>query len=111
MDASGKQTGDRMDNLIHASANAADAEREIKLWFRPADIPPLMLDYDTALCEDHFYFRDGKLHTAHQTGSICLLSPGEVAWKSDHDALLALRAGRPASCGVATVAAKYLINH
>jgi nucleoside-diphosphate kinase len=111
MDASGKQTGDRMDNLIHASANAADAEREIKLWFRPADIPPMMLAYETALCGDYFYFRDGKLLTAHEPGSICLLSPGDVAWKSDLDALLVLRAGKPASCSVGTVAAKYLINN
>ncbi len=26
------------ENVIHASANAADAEREIKLWFRPEEI-------------------------------------------------------------------------
>jgi nucleoside-diphosphate kinase len=111
LDAAGKQTGDRMDNLIHASANAADAEREIKLWFRPADIPPLMLAYETALCKEHFYFRDGKLLTAHEPGSVCLLSPGDVAWKSDLDALLSLRAGKPASCSVGTVAAKFLINN
>ena len=34
--------GERMDNLIHASATPAEAEREIKLWFKPNDIPPLM---------------------------------------------------------------------
>ena len=37
-DAAGNVVGQRMDNLIHASANAADAEREIKLWFKPNDI-------------------------------------------------------------------------
>jgi nucleoside-diphosphate kinase len=26
------------ENVIHASANTEDAEREIKLWFKPADI-------------------------------------------------------------------------
>lgn len=38
-DETGKVVGERMDNLIHASANTTDAEREIKLWFRPDDIP------------------------------------------------------------------------
>ena len=37
----------RMDNLIHASANDSDAEREIKLWFKPNDIPPFMHAYTT----------------------------------------------------------------
>lgn len=27
-----------IENVIHASANAEDAEREIKLWFRPCEI-------------------------------------------------------------------------
>lgn len=36
-DAAGTVIGERMDNLIHASANAGDAEREIKLWFKPKD--------------------------------------------------------------------------
>ena len=41
-DAPGNVVGERMDNLIHASATNAEAEREIKLWFRPNDIPPAM---------------------------------------------------------------------
>ncbi len=45
-DAAGKVLDERMDNLIHASANRADAEREIKLWFKPSDLPPAMRDYD-----------------------------------------------------------------
>lgn len=27
-----------MENVLHASANAADAEREIRLWFSPSDL-------------------------------------------------------------------------
>ncbi|GAJ02882.1 unnamed protein product, partial [marine sediment metagenome] len=41
-DDEGNVIGDRMDNLIHASATDEEAEREIKLWFRPNDIPPTM---------------------------------------------------------------------
>ncbi len=41
-DAAGNVVGERMDNLIHASATPPEAEREIKLWFKPNDIPPLM---------------------------------------------------------------------
>ena len=36
-DAEGNDIGERMDNLIHASAANDEAEREIKLWFRPGD--------------------------------------------------------------------------
>ena len=36
-DEKGKFVGDRSDNLIHASANPEDAERELKLWFLPTD--------------------------------------------------------------------------
>ena len=31
-------TGGVFENVIHASANQADAEREIKLWFNPEDV-------------------------------------------------------------------------
>ena len=41
-DTDGKIIGERMDNLIHASATNDDAEREIKLWFKPTDIPPFI---------------------------------------------------------------------
>src|SRR5512140_2188833 len=61
-DKDGKALGERMDNLIHASANAADAEREIKLWFRPGDIPPAMHPYATDTAKSHYYYKDGKLY-------------------------------------------------
>jgi nucleoside-diphosphate kinase len=109
-DGEGKSLGDRMDNLIHASANAADAEREIKLWFRPVDIPPLMRAYETERCESHYYFKDEKLSTLYDQGSVCLLAPGDLVWKTDLDALRALAAGRDSSVSLQSVAAKYLIN-
>ena len=109
-DASGKVLGERMDNLIHASANAADAEREIKLWFRPSDIPPAMHPYPTELSPSHYYFKDGKLYDTFASGRICVLATGDLGWKSDLDALALLLAGKPSAIPVGAVVAKYLIN-
>lgn len=102
--------GERVDNLIHASANASDAEREIKLWFKPTDIPPFMRDYATEVCDQHFYYRDNSISTSYVPGSIGFLAPGDLAWKSDLDALRAHLKGEKSLCTVNAVAAKYLIN-
>jgi nucleoside-diphosphate kinase len=104
-DAAGKVIGERMDNLIHASANKEDAEKEIKLWFRPNDMPPLMRTYETEASGLFYYYREGKLLNNHEPDSICLLAPGDIAWKSDLEILRQKRAGT-----LESVAAKYLIN-
>jgi len=109
-DAEGKPLGERMDNLIHASANAADAEREIKLWFKPSDIPPAMHPYATEMSKAHYYYKDGKLFDAFAPGRLCLLATGDLGWKSDLDALALLLRGEKADVPVESVAAKYLIN-
>ena len=109
-DAAGNALGDRMDNLIHASANDSDAEREIKLWFRPCDIPPSMHAYPTDVCGEHYYFKTNKLFTTYEPGSYCLLAPGDVVWKSDLEALHLLHNGLLSTCPFESVAAKYLIN-
>ncbi|MGO8753259.1 MAG: nucleoside-diphosphate kinase [Thermoguttaceae bacterium] len=109
-DAAGAIVGDRMDNLVHASASDAEAEREIKLWFRPNDIMPYVRAYATETCDEHFYFKDGGLFKAYEPGSRCLLAPGDTAWKSDLETLRALAHGLPAADTLGTVAAKYLIN-
>jgi nucleoside-diphosphate kinase len=109
-DAEGNTISERLDNLIHASANPADAEREIKLWFRPVDIPSLMRAYPTEVCEEHFYFKGNQLYTTHEPESVCLLAPGDIVWKSDLEALHALQNETPPCCSLQTVAAKYLIN-
>lgn len=109
-DASGNTVGDRMDNLVHASATGPEAEREIKLWFKPNDIMPYMRAYATETCDEHYYFTRGRLLTTYEPGSRCLLAPGDTAWKSDLDALRAILRGQPASCSLDSVAAKYLIN-
>jgi nucleoside-diphosphate kinase len=109
-DEAGKFVGERMDNLVHASASLDEAEREIKLWFRPTDIMPYMRAYPTEVCNAHYYYHGGELLTAYVPGSTCLLAPGNTAWKSDLDALRSFVDGGPAPCTLDAVAAKYLIN-
>jgi len=109
-DAQGNEIGERMDNLIHASANAADAEREIKLWFKPGDIPPLMHAYPTEISQAYYCFKNNRLHSTHEADSICLLTQGDVAWKSDLETLRKLSLGVQADLSLEYVAAKYLIN-
>ena len=109
-DSAGNVIGERMDNLIHASATDSEAEREVKLWFKPGDVPPLMRAYPTQESEEHYYFVQGRLYTTHEAGSVCLLAPGDVAWESDLAALRLLSRGLAAPSPIETVAAKYLIN-
>lgn len=109
-DKNGKEIGERMDNLIHASANETDAEREIKLWFKPNDIPPAMQAYLTEVCEEYYYLKDNTLSTEHRPGSVCFSAPGNTVWKSDIEALRLIQSGKPAPCSLEAVVAKYLIN-
>lgn len=111
-DAAGTDIGERMDNLIHASATNSEAEREIKLWFKPSDFPPFMRSYPTEVNkEDHYYFKDGNLYMSHEADSVCLIAPGDVVWKSDFDTLRLLHQDLPSSPSLRAVAAKYLINY
>ena len=109
-DEAGNEIGDRLDNLVHASANAEDAQREIKLWFKPDDIPPLMRSYATEVSDEYFYFKDNKLFTTHEPESICFIAPGAIVWKSDLDALHLISKGSPSPVTLASVVAKYTIN-
>ncbi len=109
-DSDGNIIGERMDNLIHASATNEDAEREIKLWFTPTDIPPFMRAYPVETNHLHYFFKDGNLYLKHEPESICLLSPGDIAWKTDIDALRAIERGPQSASSLGSVAAKYLIN-
>jgi nucleoside-diphosphate kinase len=99
-----------MDNLIHASATDEDAEREIKLWFQPTDIPPSMRAYPVEVSEAHYYINGSALSAKQEPGSVSLLAPGDLAWKSDMDSLRLLLEGKPSPCTLESVAAKYLIN-
>jgi nucleoside-diphosphate kinase len=109
-DDSGNIIGDRMDNLIHASANPEDAEREVKLWFMPADVPPLMLNWETERTDAFFWFNDGKLLTQQTPGSVCIAAPGDIVWKSDLEALRKIAASAESAVSLNSVAAKYLLN-
>lgn len=106
----GEVIGQRMDNLIHASATPQEAEREIKLWFKPNDIPPFMRIYATQQSQEHFYYNNGGLSTTYEPGSTCLFAPGDTAWESDLHALHLIQLGLPAPCTLQTVVAKYLVN-
>ncbi|HXK59814.1 MAG TPA: nucleoside-diphosphate kinase [Acidobacteriota bacterium] len=106
----GEPIGERMDNLIHASASREEAEREIKLWFKPNDIPPYMRAYPTQESQELFYLKDKKLSRTRESGSICILAPGDIAWESDLRALQRLADGEPADISLGTIVAKYLTN-
>jgi nucleoside-diphosphate kinase len=110
-DEAGNIVGNRMDNLIHASANSGDAEREIKLWFKPGDIPPSMRAYETVICEEFIYYKNGKLMDQYKPGNICLFAPGDVAWKSDIDTLHSHLKGQDCATSVNAVAAKYILGN
>lgn len=109
-DAAGNVISDRLDNLIHASANPGDAEREIKLWFKPNDIPPLMQPYPAVVSKEHYYFKDGKLFLTYEPDSLCFIAPGDIVWKTDYDSLVALSKEKPAVTPFESIVAKYLIN-
>lgn len=109
-DDNGVEISTRLDNLIHASANLEDAEREVKLWFKPTDIPPSMRAFPTAQCDTHYYYRDGRVFTAHKAGCICLAAPGDVLWTTDLDALERIQRGENSDVTLGAVAAKYLTN-
>jgi nucleoside-diphosphate kinase len=109
-DADGKVIGDRIDNLIHASATPEEAEREIKLWFRPNDIPPLMHIYPTAASDDFYYIKDGEFCSQNDPKALCLAAPRDILWKSDLEVLQQLKKGAAPAYPFQTVAAKYLLN-
>ncbi len=109
-DSKGNEIGERMDNLIHASATNSDAEREIKLWFTPTDIPPSMRSYPAEICEIHYYLDGDKISSGYKTGCRTLVAPGDVVWKSDLDSLRLHASRSPAPVSLAAIAAKYLIN-
>ncbi|MFA5238911.1 MAG: nucleoside-diphosphate kinase [Phycisphaerae bacterium] len=109
-DAKGNIINDRMDNLIHTSATPDEAEREIKLWFSPHDIPPLMRAYPTEICQVHYYYKDDRIYDTYEPQRLCLLAPGDVVWKTDLDILQSYARNESAQGRLNTVVAKYLIN-
>jgi nucleoside-diphosphate kinase len=109
-DAAGNVIGERMDNLIHASASESEAEREIKLWFKPNDIPPPMHAYSTEISETNYYYKENMLYTTYEPGTICFVTVGDIVWKSDLEILRMLAKGLAAPASLESVVAKYSIN-
>jgi nucleoside-diphosphate kinase len=109
-DKDGNDIGDRLDNLIHTSATMADAEREIKLWFMPHNIPPMMRAYPTEICPTHYYYKEGRLYDTYERDSMLLLAPGDLVWKTDLEILQSCDINGCKKGRLNTVAAKYLIN-
>ena len=109
-DENGKFIGDRSDNLIHASANPEDAEREIKLWFLPTDIPPTVRSFPTETSKEYFYYKNNAISSTHTPGSFCFIAPGDIVWKSDMKVLRQLKKGKKQDYSANAVTAKYLIN-
>ncbi len=99
-----------MENLLHASANAQEAEREIKLWFKPRDLPASMRAYPTEVCDQHLYHHHGKVTANFERGSQGLITPGEIVWRSDYEVLHRTLQGLPTETSCAAVTAKYLLN-
>jgi nucleoside-diphosphate kinase len=109
-DEKGKFIGERSDNLIHASANPQDAEREIKLWFLPTDIPPTMRCFTTETSKEYFYLKNNAISSAYTPGSFCFIAPGDIVWKSDLKLLRQLNEEKKQNISTKAVIAKYLIN-
>jgi hypothetical protein len=69
-----------------------------------------MLAYETATSDAFYFYKNGKLADKQESGSICLLAPGDIAWKSDVEALRLIMKGNPKAASLNSIAAKYLIN-
>ena len=109
-DEKGKFIGERSDNLIHASANPQDAEREIKLWFLPTDIPPTMRSFLTETSKDYFYYENNAISSTYTPESFCFISPGNVVWKSDLKVLRQIKNGRKQDYSANAITAQNLFN-
>ena len=90
--------------------NDEEAEREIKLWFKPNEIPPSMRAYSAVTSDKPYYFKEGKLLTKYEPGSVCILALGDIVWESDLEALHLIEEGKAIHWTLETVAAKYLLN-
>jgi hypothetical protein len=69
-----------------------------------------MRAYPTEVCQTHYYYKDGQLYDTYEPGSLFLLAPGDVAWKTDLDILQSYARNEPAKDRLNAVVAKYLIN-
>lgn len=80
-----------IDNAVHASADQKEAEREIKLWFEPGDLPKQHRHFPYVESHEHFYFlpdpssaKGFKVLSDYQKGSKCIVAPGNLVWETDY---------------------------
>ncbi len=106
----GRPPFQRMDNLIHASANLPEAEHEIKLWFKPNDMVPGMRHFETTEAAQHYYYLNDQIYPSYKPDSACLIAPGDVAWKSDIEILNACVGQAKPQAPLRSVVAKYILN-
>ena len=104
----------RMDNLIHASATRKDAEREVKLWFTPHDLPPGMRTFPTEESKFFYFFAKDNgnysISVRRAPQSKCIIAPGDIVWRSDQQGLEDIRANRPSDVTLPSIVAKYFLN-
>jgi hypothetical protein len=98
------------ENLVHASATAEDARREIQLWFEPREIPGPMRIFPVVRSKEYFFLTpDVKVTTEQTTGSMCVVSPGEAVWEDDYTALSECISGGGDGRAVRRAIAKYTL--
>jgi len=106
-----------IDNAVHASENAREAEREIKLWFEPGDFPEQHRFFEYIESGEHFYYKRGSKEGEYQlvgtreAGSKGIIAPGTLVWETDYKNLLLYRdkKGTP-TVPLNAIIAKYIIK-
>lgn len=106
-----------IDNVVHASENEIEAEREIKLWFEPGDFPEQHRLFEYIESEEHFYClkKSGaggyQLLSTREKGSKGVVAPGALVWKTDYENLLLYRDQKATpALSLNNIIAKYTIK-
>ncbi|MGA1824827.1 MAG: nucleoside-diphosphate kinase [bacterium] len=81
-----------IENAVHASQDVKEAEREIKLWFKPSDLPKQYRIFDYVEGEEFFYYinnenKQPQIIGEYYKGARCIVAPGDYVWKTDYDNL------------------------
>ncbi|MFC1672167.1 nucleoside-diphosphate kinase, partial [Planctomycetota bacterium] len=98
------------ENLVHASATADDARREIQLWFEPREIPEPMRIFPVVVSEEFFFLTpDFNISTKHAADFRCVVCPGDHVWKDDYKDLAASVSGGGDQRAVRRAVAKYTL--
>lgn len=106
-----------IDNVVHASENEIEAEREIKLWFEPGDFPEQHRLFEYVESEEQFYClkKSGaggyQLLSTREKGSKGVVAPGALVWKTDYENLLLYRDQKATpALSLNNIIAKYTIK-